>query len=185
MLYRIFLCCCVLSLAWGIAPGQSLSGSRLRGAERRSSDDSKDDSDVRIGSPENEMIRKRQLEYAKKNYEEHLGRCREVARLGAALRVEFAKSPQLDKEDAKRLERIEKLAKRIREQMSEESNAQPLQDNFPATLEEALTRLDTVAQELEKMTVATPRLVVSTAVMEKANEVEAVARYIREHWPAK
>lgn len=182
MLYRILLCCCVLSLAWGTASGQSLAGS---GRRINAADDGKDDSGAQIGRPEQEMIRKRQLEYAKKNYEEHLGRCREVARLGATLRIEYAKSPQLDKEDAKRLERIEKLAKRIREQMSEESDAQPLKESFPATLEEALTRLDTGAQELEKLTAATPRLVVSTAVLEKANEVEAVARYIREHWPAK
>lgn len=185
MLKRSLLGCAVLLALAATSFAQSATANNLNrnNAERGSNTpNTRDDEDIRLGRPETEMLDKRQLEYAKKNYEEHLARARETARLGASLRAGFVKKQRLDKEELKDLERVEKLAKKIRERMSEESDATPLKENFPATLEEALMRLDKGSQELEKQALATPRNVVSAKVMETACEVEALARYIREHW---
>jgi hypothetical protein len=139
------------------------------------------DDDVRIGTPEAEMIRKRQLEYDKKGYQEHLARAKEISQLGAGLHASFLRKKSLDKEDYRKLERVEKLAKRVREKMSDESDAAQL-EQAPPTLEAAMLQLDKDAQELEKKVAATPRLVISAAVIEQAAQLEALARYIRERW---
>ncbi len=186
MFYRMLLSCGMLALLFGAVPAQSGASSNSlskNSAERGTSSDSGDD--VRIGRPEQEMIRKRQLEFAKKSHQEHLARAHETALLGASLRINFAKQKTLVKEDYKKLEKLGKLAKKVREQMSDESDATPLRDNLPFTLEEALTRLDVAAQDLDKVVIATPRMVISALIIEKACEVEALARYINAQWPAK
>ena len=183
MLSRALICCFLLALAQGLAAGQvaSNSGNSL---SRNSADKSRpnDDENIRIGSPEAEMIRKRLLEANKKVFQEHLARAHEAAQLGAALHAGFLQNKSLAREDYKKLERVEKLAKRMREHISDESGPADLDDK-PATLDAALIRLDAAALDLEKQVNATPRNVVSAAVLEKASQLEALARFIRARWP--
>ena len=176
----IFLMLGICSAQSGVASGNPLSGSN---AARRASDENRDDDDIRIGRPEDEMIRKRQIEFAKKNYQEHLDRAHETAILGSSLLVNYAKKKTLDKEDYKKLERLGKLAKKVREQMSEESEAGTLTETPPESLEKALTRLDKAAQELDKLVKETPRQVISATVIDQACEVEALVKYIKVQWP--
>ena len=187
MFHRFILIYCLILLMLricsaqsGVAPGNPLRGSD---ATRRSSDDNRDDDSIRIGRPEEEMIRKRQLEFAKKNFQEHLDRAHETAVLGSSLLLNYAKKKSLDKEDYKKLERLGKLAKKVREQMSEESEAGTLKETPPETLEKALTRLNTAAQQLDKLVKETPRQVISATVIDQACEVEALVKYIKVQWP--
>ena len=182
MLYRLFIYLSLLGISTLWVPAQTQRvppPDNMVSAEKSRSDE--DDKNFRLGTPEAEMLRKRRLEFEKKQYRDHLARAREAAQIGATLKTNFERQQDLSKDDLKKLERLEKLARGIRKNMSEESDPTPL-ETAPTALAQALAQLDTTAQELEKEVVATPRRVVSAAVIEKACLVEALAHYLREHW---
>jgi hypothetical protein len=78
----------------------------------------------------------------------------------------------------KKLERLEKLARRIRSRAGGEDDDEPL-NNVPTTLEPALTRLAETSEALSKGVEKTPRMVISTTVIERANELLEIIRFIR------
>ena len=90
----------------------------------------KKQSDTRFGSPENEMRSKAILKDEKKKYEENLGRAREVSDLAVELSDRYLSNKTLNSDDSKKLERIEKLTKRIRNEAggSESESGADLKD---------------------------------------------------------
>ena len=65
-------------------------------------------------SIEEEMRAKRAIKFAEKEYQENIERARELADLGSKLGESFKKNECFDREDWKRLDRLEKLTKAIR-----------------------------------------------------------------------
>jgi len=65
-------------------------------------------------SIEEEMRAKRALKYAEKEYRENIDRAHELADLGSQLGECFKKTQQLDRESFKKLDRLEKLTRAIR-----------------------------------------------------------------------
>ena len=61
-----------------------------------------------------EMRIKREIKSAEKDHQQNLDRAKEASDLGQALVASFKKNNSLDREDIKKLEKLEKLAKRIR-----------------------------------------------------------------------
>lgn len=181
MLYRLILCLCVGLLAVAVVPAQRGNGIASVRADDRADDD---DKGPRLGRLEDEMLRKRRIEEEKKQYRDHLTRAREAATLGTTLRENFARQQALLPDDFKKVERVEKLARGIRKNMSEESDPVPL-ETPPATLSEGLERLAVASEQLDKLVKETPRNVVSAAVLEQACEVESLARYVRDTWGRK
>lgn len=180
MFYRLMLCLCLVVLGAVATPAQRTRQLPVTVADGL--DD--DDRGGRLGRPEDEMLKRRRVEHEKKEYQNHLARAHEAATLGATLKTAFEQRKVLSPEDFKKLERLAKLARGIRKNMSEESDALPL-ENPPATLADGLTRLAREAEELETQVKETPRNVVSAVIVEKACEVEALARYLRETWEPK
>jgi hypothetical protein len=131
-----------------------------------------------LGSPEEEMLVKQSIKLREKEYKQNVGRAREVAELGAQLRDALKEGRPFGREETKKLERLEKLAKKIRDEAggSDEDN---LLNNPPGKLESALARLADVAESLFKAVEKTPRQVISTAVIEKANALLQLAKLTR------
>jgi predicted NBD/HSP70 family sugar kinase len=73
---------------------------------------------------------------------------------------------------------MEKLSRKIRNNAGGEENREELKTP-PQEVEAVLERLAEVSAELQKKVESTPRQVVSTAVIKRANEVVELVRYIR------
>ena len=140
----------------------------------------KKDSDIRFGSPLSEMHSKAVLKEEKKRYEENLGRAREVSELAAQLSHNYESKKSFNPDDNKRLERLEKLTKRIRNEAggSDSTSGAELKD-ICATMVETMKHLAEMAEELRKMVDKTPRQVISAAVIDQANRVLAVTQHLR------
>lgn len=182
MLYRLMLCLCVVGCGVLAVPAQRTRPLPASNAASDSFDD--DDRAGRLGRPEEEMLKRRRVEQEKKEYRDHLTRAREAATLGATLNTTFQQQQTLSREDFKKLERLWKLARGIRKNMSEDSDEMPL-ETPPATLAEGLTRLASQAESLATEVKDTPRNVVSMTVLEQASAVESLAHYMYNTWGRK
>jgi predicted nucleic acid-binding Zn-ribbon protein len=121
---------------------------------------------------------KRLIKLEEKQYQENLSRAREAAALGSELRNSYEQKKTLTREDAKKLERLEKLTKKIRGEAGG-SDEDALLDNPPHELESALGKLADVAGSLSKVVEKTPRQVISAVVIEQANVVLQLVRITR------
>lgn len=131
-----------------------------------------------MGSPEAEMLARRELRVAEKERQENLERAREAAQLGAEIRNSFAKNQTLSRTEIKKLERLEKLTRRVREEAGG-SDGDVTIENPPQQLESALGRLAELSEAMRKGVEKTPRQVVSAFVIERTNEVLEIIRYVR------
>jgi hypothetical protein len=140
----------------------------------------KKESDTRFGSPENEMRSKLVLKEEKKRYEENLGRAREVSELAVQLSESYESNKAFNSQDSKKLERLEKLSKRIRNEAggSETESGADLKD-ICSTMTDTIKHLAELAEELHKLVDKTPRNVVSAAVIDQANRVIVVTQHLR------
>jgi hypothetical protein len=140
---------------------------------------SKENSDTRFGSPESEMRAKLILKEEKKRYDEHLARAREASKLASQLCESYEARKAFDSEDGKKLERLEKLTRRIRNEAGGSDTESDVRD-IPAVLEMAVKRVADLADELQKMVEKTPRNVVSAAVIDQANKLIGLVQHVRD-----
>lgn len=131
-----------------------------------------------LGPMEEEMRAKRAIKYAEKEYHENLDRAREAAQLGAQIEDSFKQHKALGRGDDKKLERMEKLAKRIRSEAGGSNDEVALEDP-PHELASTLTRLAEISESLRKVVEKTPRQVMSAAVIAEANVTLQLIRFAR------
>jgi hypothetical protein len=131
-----------------------------------------------MGSPEAELLKRAEIRHEEENHQEMIERADETARLGVDLRDAFGKYKSLGREDLKRLERMEKLARKIRSRAGGSDDDEKLKDP-PAQLDQAVARLAEVSGKLGEEVRKTSRLVVSGAVIEGSNELIELIRHIR------
>jgi len=130
------------------------------------------------GLPGEEMRAKRTLRLAEKEHQENLERARDVAKLSAELKDTFAAVRNLGPGEKKKLEKVEKLTRRVRSEAGGSDNEVTL-DKYPVDLESALGRLADVSAEMRKEVEKTPRQVVSTSVIDRANQILEIVQYAR------
>lgn len=119
-----------------------------------------------------------EIRIAEKERQENLDRAREAAQLGEEIKQAFSRNKMLGAADLKKLERLEKLARRIRSRAGGSDDDEPL-ENIPASLEPAMERLANTSDSLCKGVEKTPRMVISASVIERANELIEIIRFIR------
>ena len=141
-----------------------------------------DSSDTNFGSPENEMRGKLLLKEEKKQYDENVARAREVSQLGSQVQESFAAKKLFNSDDGKKLERLEKLTRKIRNEAGGSESDAEVKD-IPGELEAAVKRLAAVADELYKLVEKTPRHVVSAAVIDQANKLIGLVQRLRNTGP--
>ena len=140
-------------------------------------DTSKDD--PRFGSPEAEMRSKLEIKEEKKKYDEHVARAKEVTQLATQISQSYVTHNALSSDDGKRLERLEKLTKRIRNDAGGENNQNDEVGDVPSDLEARIKKVTSMAEELQKLVENTPRNVVSAAVIDQANKLLCIIQYVR------
>ena len=131
-----------------------------------------------FGSHENEMRARLILKEEKKRFDEHLERAREGAQLAAQLSEAYKAKQAFDSEDGKKLERLEKLTKRIRNEAGG-SETNPDVKNIPPDMAAAVKRMAEMAEDLRKLVEKTPRHVISAAVIDHANTLIGIIQYVR------
>ena len=140
---------------------------------------SKDDS-VRFGSPESEMRSKLLIKEEKKRYDEHLARAKEVSQIASELSKSYATRKSFNSDDQRKLERLEKLTKRIRNDAGGSDTTENAEiKEIPPEMDETIKKVSVMADELQKLVENTPRNVVSAAVIDQANKLLGIIQHVR------
>ena len=147
-------------------------------AQTAQADNSTQKSDRDMGSPEAEILRRAEIRHSEDVHKEMVERADETFQISSEILASFKKSQTLDKNDLKKLERMEKLARKIRGGAGGSDDEAPL-ENPPAKLEVAITRLEELSQTLKKSVQKTSRLVISASVINNSNELIELIRLIR------
>lgn len=134
----------------------------------------------RVSPIELEMRARRDIKVAEKEHQENLERAVEVAKLGSELRDTYAQTKSFVRTDLKKLERLEKLTRKIRSEAGGSDDRDATLEKVPAQLEPAISRLAEVSEEVRKGVEKTPRQVISASVIERANELLDLIAYIRQ-----
>jgi hypothetical protein len=127
---------------------------------------------------EEEMRAKRAIQVVDKEYQENLERARELSFLGTSLTTSYKQKNTLDREDLKKLGRVEKLAKNIRNAAGGEGEEIRI-EKAPNDLGAALNMLEELSKSLREKVEKTPKHVVSAAVIDEANVLLELIRIVR------
>jgi hypothetical protein len=84
----------------------------------------------------------------------------------------------LNKDDLKKLDRMEKLVRKIRGGAGGSDDDEPL-DNPPQGMDKAVARLAELSDQLNKSVQKTSRLVISAAVINSSNQLIELIKHIR------
>ena len=131
-----------------------------------------------LGSPEEEMLRAAEIRHEEESHKEMVERADEAAQLGDDILTSFKRNNSLTREDLKKLERLEKLARKIRGGAGGSDDDKQLRDP-PGKIEGAVSRLAELTCDLKKSVLKTSRLVISAGVIERSNEMIELIRHIR------
>jgi hypothetical protein len=169
----------VALLILGSCPAYSQTRPLPPPPDARPSKSDKDDLGSDIGSHELEMRAKLVLREEKKQYDENLARAKETSDIASQLLETYQAKQSFNSEDKKKLERMEKLARRIRNEAGGTETDTDLKE-VPAIVESAVKRLAEMADDLRKEVEKTPRHVVSAAVIDQANKLIVLVQFVRE-----
>jgi hypothetical protein len=131
-----------------------------------------------LGSPEEEMLRRAEIRHEEENHKEMVERADEAAQLGDEILASYKQNHSLTRDDLKKLERLEKLARKIRGGAGGSDDDEQLRDP-PGKIEGAVSRLASLTGDLKKSVLKTSRLVISAGVIERSNEMIELIRHIR------
>lgn len=131
-----------------------------------------------FGSPEEEMLRRAEIRREEETHKEMVERADEAAQLVDDLLNSFKKNNALTQDDLKRLERLEKLARKIRGNAGGSDDKEELSDP-PGRVDGAFTRLAKLTDDLKESVSKSSRLVISGNVIRCSNEMIELIRHIR------
>jgi len=143
-----------------------------------SADKSNPDDTSPLTTFEEEMRAKRLIKLAEKEHEENLKRAREISQLSQDLSNALKTRSTLGRDDTKKLERLEKLTKKIRDEAGGESDDVQIV-NAPSDVSSAVTQIAENAELLSKDVQKTPRQIVSTTVIDRANVLLQLLKILR------
>lgn len=123
--------------------------------------------DVPLTTFEEELRAKRELKMAEKEHRENLDRAREIGEIGKYLKQSFQGKATLDRDYWKKIERLEKLTKKVRSEAGGEDEEVTV--TRPPDLSSAIMQIAEASDTLSKDVQNTPRRVVSASVIGNAN----------------
>lgn len=173
MLTRVIFLSAFFAIAGGVVLAQSPGTTPDPDKRARSSKSS-----IMTGTPEEEMLARQKLWADEKEREENLERAREAAQLSTEIRDTYARSKVFSRTEIKKLERLEKVTRRIRSEAGG-SDGEVTIDDPPREVEQALTRLAEISEKMRQVVEKTSRHVVYASVIERANEALEIMRYLR------
>lgn len=145
----------------------------------RTGDPPRDDKDqTPMGSFEDEIRAKRAIKLAEKDHEQNLERARELSEIAKALQAALKDKTSIDRDSAKKLERLEKLTKKIRNEAGGDDEEVKIVDP-PKDIATAIKQIADSAEALSKNVQDTPRQVVSASVIGNANVLLELIKLLR------
>lgn len=117
---------------------------------------------------EEEIRAKRMIKMAEKEHQENLDRAKQIQQIGKELKENLQGKSALDRDTLKKIERLEKLTKKVRGEAGGESEELTLV-NPPTDLPTAACQIGEKTESLSKEVQSTPRQVVSASVISSAN----------------
>jgi nitric oxide reductase activation protein len=161
------------------APLSFSAAQRLGHTQKPLGDPSKAEDDKEpLTIAEEEMKAKRAIKEADREYQENLGRARDLSSLGVALVTSFKEKNALDRDDIKKLDKVEKLAKAIRRAAGGSEDKVEI-EKPPRNLTSAMEMLSDVSQSLKEKVEKTPKHVISATVIDEANVLLELIRIVR------
>lgn len=131
-----------------------------------------------LSNLEEELNAKRAIKLAEKEHEENLDRAREIGQIGKELRECVKAKLSIDREFLKKIERLEKLTKKVRGEAGGEDEEVKI-DNRPSDVKSAVSQIAEVSQSFSKDVQNTPRQVVSAAVISTSNVLLELIKIFR------
>jgi hypothetical protein len=152
-----------------VAFGQTISPKAsnpqtIPGEGRKSSDNDQ----TPLTTFEEEIRAKRMIKLAEKDHRENLDRAKEIQQIGKELKENLQGKSALDRDSLKKIERLEKLTKKVRGEAGGESEELNLV-NPPTDLPTAACQIGEKSEALSKEVQNTPRQVVSASMITSAN----------------
>jgi archaellum component FlaC len=129
-------------------------------------------------SPIDDMRAKLRIKAEEKEFKDNLERAEEAEKISNELAKNFETNKTLSSEDKKKLERLEKLVKRVRNASGggdDDVIVAPYQNNVTDILKKIAEETDKLNEEFKK----TSRNVISAPVIETANSILDLIRAIR------
>ena len=127
---------------------------------------------------EEELRAKRAIKLAEKEHEDNLNRAKEISELGQSLKNDLKDRSALDREDTRKIDRLEKLTKKIRGEAGGEDDDVQIAAP-PGDVPTAVSQIADNAEQLSKDVQRTPRQVVSAAVIDRANVLLQLVKILR------
>jgi hypothetical protein len=159
----------LLALDTAVASAQVAGADQPSPRSQRASD---------FGRPEAEMLRRAEIRREEETHKDMVERADEAAQIGGELLTSYKRNNTLTRDDQKRLERLEKLARKIRGGAGGSDDEEGLSDP-PGRVEPAVTRLAKLSCDLKESVSKTSRLVISAGVIRRSNEIIELIRHIR------
>jgi len=127
---------------------------------------------------EEELRAKHAIKMAEKDHQENLERAKEIAQIGKELQNSLKNQSSIDREYLKKIDRLEKLTKKVRGEAGGEDEEIEIADR-PSDLAAAVKRVAESADSLSKNVQNTPRQVVSASVIGNANALLELIKLLR------
>lgn len=133
-----------------------------------------------------ESLAKGRIEREKKDYEEMLERGEEAAQLSEELEQSFTNNKSLTAEDRKKLERLEKISKKIREELGgkDADNSENADDSDSEgkafSFSDAFDKLKSISAKLSGELKKNSRYTVSAVAIQSSNTVLKLVRFLRQ-----
>ena len=128
---------------------------------------------------EEEMRATRAIKMAEKDHQDNLKRAREIAQIGKELQQSLKDKSVIDRNSLKKVERLEKLTRKVRSEAGGDDDEDVIIDNKPIDLCGAVTQIAETSESLSKNVQDTPRQVVSASVIGKANVLLELLKMVR------
>lgn len=125
-----------------------------------------------------ESLAKRRIEREKKDFEEMLDRGEEALKLTDQLEKSFAQNNQFSAQDQKKLERLEKVVKKIRNELGGDNDDDAAAEK-PSSIANALTSLKEVTNNLVEELKKTSRYSISVVAVQSSNALLNVVQFLR------
>jgi hypothetical protein len=133
-----------------------------------------------------EMMKKMQIDQAKKEYEEMLDRAQQALKISQEVEKDYSTKNQLLRSDLDKLDNLEKLVKKIRSELgggdgddSDTNSNDPKADTMPNNPADAVKALGTFTSRLVDELRKTSRFGISAVAIESSNAVLKVVRFLR------
>jgi len=137
----------------------------------------KNQDDTPMTTFEEEIRAKREIKIAEKEHQQNLDRAKEIAEIGKQLKG-FKDNSTLDRDCVKKIERLEKLTKKVRSEAGgddEEITITPRPTDLPSAMKQISEASETLSKDVQN----TPRRVVSASVINNANVLLELIRLAR------